>query len=1622
MSTLLYTLGRWSYRHPWRVLVAWLLLLGIAGGGALAFSKGTDNSFTIPGTEAQAGIEQLNRTFPQVSGTSAQIVLVAADGDSVRDEPYVTAIADAVADLAEIDGVLAVTGPFDEMVAGLVTDDDSAAIIRLQFDGAATEVPQESKDTLTASADALEAELPAGSQLALGGDLFSISVPGITVTELVGIVIALLVLMVTFRSFLVAGLPLATAIIGVGLSMALILLATVVASITSTTPLLALMLGLAVGIDYALFIVARHQDQVRAGIEPEESVARATGTAGSAVVFAGVTVLIALIGLGLAGIPFLTTMGIAASVSVAIAVAVAITLTPALLGFVKGRVVGRAPKQKRSSRTRGGGFASRWVTGVTRHPVITTVAVVVGLGVLAIPASSLALALPNAGVQAESSPARQSYDLTAEHFGPGFNGPLVMTGTIVTSTDPLGLMDDLAAEIEKIPGVAEIALATPNETADTGIIQIIPETAPDDPATADLVRELRAQHDRLLEEYGVDLTVTGFTAVGIDISDRLGAALLPFGIFVVGLSFILLMIVFRSIAVPITAALGYLLSVAAAFGAVAAVFEWGWFADALHIARTGPVISFMPIILMGVLFGLAMDYQVFLVSRMREDYVHASRARGGRADRATAISAIRSGFTSSARVVTAAALIMLAVFAAFVPEGDSSIKPIAFGLAAGIAIDAFLVRMTLIPAVMALLGEKAWWMPRWLDRVLPHFDIEGEAVERELALADWPEPATTAAVVGERVSLHADGGRSAGDVALFEDASFRLESGGTLIVTGEPRATRAFALVVSGRLAPTDGLLRVGGHLLPGRAAWVRAHVGLALLAGSDDRVGEVRRALGGRTGLVVIEGIDSLDAAERDQVAALLRDATAGRAGDDLGPLTVVATARSDGGALALVADAGRPAIDLARPSRRRLPHVLPLRRGTLMTLPLERSRSPRPITWLTLLGVLLLPVVIGGILVAALYNPAERLDNLSAAIVNEDDPVTIDGQLVPLGRQLTAGLVEGTDDLESNLDWTISNPEDAAAGLDDGTYAAVITIPQNFSAAATSTQPGSTPDRAMIEVQTPPDSLVVDDAITAQLAQAAASLMGDQLSKVYLENVLLGFTTLGEELGTASDGAVSLADGAAGASEGAMSLADGVAQLSGGATQLSTGLSQWSAGATEASAGLQTWAAGAQTLSGSTQQIADGIGQIGAGLAQAPQIPSEMIDVANQLAANTEQIKSQATDAAARLATLAAECVAQGAPQQVCDGISEASDRAADALPTVTQVIDQTGTIAAGVEGMSQLPALGQTLTGLSGNLNQVAGGMSGLAAGATQAADGVAQLASGAGELAAGGGALSSGAATAADGASQLADGVSQLADGTGELAGRPGHGIRDHPVLHRRRGERARERRRRSGGRRGRRQFAVRRLCRAAAGDACTVVRRPRHVRRASGGVAPRADLAHALGAAGASGLCPRGCDRRGAGPARGGGRAAGSVLRLGPVVGLRRSVHRRRRRVRRRQPGPCRRLRRSRSVGLGAGRRPRRGHRRRLDGTGRAVGHRRGPAHLTGLPRHGRCTDVGDRRRSSRRGTHRVGGALDRRDDRGRGPTPLDHCARAAEGIPSHRVNMTKRHRRPRTVAPVALRA
>ncbi|HZA71810.1 MAG TPA: MMPL family transporter [Propionibacteriaceae bacterium] len=810
VSSYLYGLGRWAFRRRAALLVTWLTVLAVLGGLAAVGGGEFDESFDLPGTESQVALDSLGRTFPQAGGTTAQVVVVVPEGESVRDAEARATIEQAAEDYEAIDQIDDAVSPFDEFARGVISDDNRAAIITLRFEAESGNITEATFDALAEQTAELSGQFP-GGQASVGGEAYSDNRPGLSLAEGIGVLIALVVLVITLGSLRAAGMPLFTAVLGVGITMALIFGATALTTISSTTPLLALMLGLAVGIDYALFITSRHRDQLRDGMAPEESVARAAATAGSAVVFAGLTVIIALCGLAVARIPFLTTMGVAAAIGVAIAVLIALTLLPALLGFggeqLRPRVRSRrAVRGKSSPRSRGevsprattGRVPRAWVRLVTKVPALTVILVVVGLGAMAYPAKDLQIALPSNGVANPGTPARVTYDLISEHFGDGYNGPLIVTATIVSTDDPLEVMDGIADEIRALPGVASVPLSTPNEDASTGIVQVIPENGPDAPETKALVRDLRALKPVILERYDVPIAVTGFTAVAIDVSDRLGGALLPFGVLVVGLSLVLLTMVFRSVAVPLKATIGYLLSVGAAFGVTAMVFEYGWFSDFFNVAQTAPVISFLPILLMGILFGLAMDYEVFLVSRIREEYVH----------RGDAHRAIEDGFAASSRVVVAAAVIMFSVFAAFVPDGEGPIKTIAFGLAVGVFLDAFVVRMTLVPAVLALLGRSAWWLPRWIDKRLPSFDVEGEALTHQLALADWPAPGDTHAVYAEDLAV--------GNARV----SLAVRPSEVAVIDG-PDAS-ALLLTLSGRMAIAEGRVKVAGLVLPEQAAAVR--------------------------------------------------------------------------------------------------------------------------------------------------------------------------------------------------------------------------------------------------------------------------------------------------------------------------------------------------------------------------------------------------------------------------------------------------------------------------------------------------------------------------------------------------------------------------------------------------------------------------------------------------------------------------------------------------------------------------------------------------------------------------------------------------------------------------------
>ncbi len=720
MATVLYRLGRFSHRARRLVVPAWLLVVVALGAASATLSGPTASSFSIPGTESQEAQDLLAERFADVGVDrgSARVVFVAEDGE-LTEPRHRHQIDGVLGELAAAPEVVEVTDPFR---SGLVSEDDTTAIAEVRYDVPGPEVDPVSLDALL---DIVGAGATADLTIEVGGDAVE-PLPEVG-AELAGLVVAAVVLVLTLGSLVAAGMPLATGITGVLLGVLGITAATGFIDLGATTPILALMLGLAVGIDYALFIVSRYRHELAAGHGPEEAAGRAVGTAGSAVVFAGLTVVIALAGLSVVGIGLLTEMGVAAAGTVAVTVVVALTLLPALLGFAGRRVLPRrqrvaedatAADPGRSERPTLGG---RWVDLVIRRPLATLTAAVAVVGVLALPALDLHLGLPDQGTYPEHTTQRQAYDAIADGFGPGFNGPLVVAVDAAGAVDPQQASAAVHAALDASDRVVLAAPPELNAAGDTAIIAVVPTTGPDTAGTEQLVDEIRTEVRAVGAQSGADVAVTGHTALLIDFNAMMAEALWVYLAVVIGLSLVLLTAVFRSVVVPIKATVGFLLSVGATFGALVAIFQWGWLAG-VGIQRTDAVVSLLPIFIIGVVFGLAMDYEVFLVTRMREEHVHG----------ADAVVAVRHGFRHGARVVAAAATIMISVFAGFVLGDAADIIQIGVALAVAVAVDAFVVRMTIVPAVMALLGERAWWLPRWLDRLLPDLDVEGERLRREL--------------------------------------------------------------------------------------------------------------------------------------------------------------------------------------------------------------------------------------------------------------------------------------------------------------------------------------------------------------------------------------------------------------------------------------------------------------------------------------------------------------------------------------------------------------------------------------------------------------------------------------------------------------------------------------------------------------------------------------------------------------------------------------------------------------------------------------------------------------------------------------------------------------------------
>ncbi|MCX4700111.1 MMPL family transporter [Streptomyces sp. NBC_01352] len=728
MATFLYKLGRLAFRRRHFVALIWVALLTLAGVGAASAPAPGTTSFSIPGTEAQKAFDLLEQRFPGASadGGTGRIVFKAPDGEKMTDADNKATVAKTVKELSDGSEVVSVTDPF---TTNAVSKDGTVAYTSVKYDAPGMELKDTTRDALEAAGDEARAT---GLTVDIGGDALQAAAEPGAIGEVVGLAIAAVVLVITLGSLVAAGLPLLTAIIGVGIGVSTITALANALDLGDTTSTLALMIGLAVGIDYALFIVSRYRGELAEGRDREEAAGRATGTAGSAVVFAGLTVVIALAGLSVVGVPMLTKMGLAAAGTVVVSVLIALTLIPALLGYAGKKVRPSGEKRKR----RGGdtseapeksaaqakpGLGVRWASFVIRRPVAVLLLGVVGLGAIAVPASQLELGLPDDGSQPTSTTQRRAYDLLSEGFGPGFNGPLMIVVDAKNSDDPKAAATTVTDGIKGLKDVVTVTPATFNKAGDTATITVIPDSKPSSVQTEDLVHAIRDQGADVKADTGARVLVTGTTAMNIDFSQKLTDALVPYLALVVGLAFLLLIVVFRSILVPLKAALGFLLSVLAALGAVVAVFQWGWLAGLIGVEETGPIMSMMPIFMVGVVFGLAMDYEVFLVTRMREAYVHGESPS----------QAIVTGFRHSARVVAAAAVIMMAVFGGFISSSESMIKMIGFGLAIAVFFDAFVVRMAIVPAVLALLGKKAWWLPRWLDRALPNVDVEGEGLRTQ---------------------------------------------------------------------------------------------------------------------------------------------------------------------------------------------------------------------------------------------------------------------------------------------------------------------------------------------------------------------------------------------------------------------------------------------------------------------------------------------------------------------------------------------------------------------------------------------------------------------------------------------------------------------------------------------------------------------------------------------------------------------------------------------------------------------------------------------------------------------------------------------------------------------------
>ena len=705
-------IARWCYRHRFVVIAAWVVVLFGLGALSQAVKSDYNNSFSLPGTGSTAAQQLLARAVPAQAGDSDTIVWQ-VDHGTVRDPAVAARMTAMLRQVATMPEVAAVVGPYGPRGAAQVSRDGRTAYATVDF---ARQANALAKADVTRVIDAAKAVRAPGLDVQLGGQAIETTEQApLSTSSTVGVLAAAVVLFIAFGSLLAMLLPLVTAIAGVGGGLMAITPLTHAMNVVDFAPILGALIGLGVGIDYALFIVTRHRRGLQAGLTPEEAAVKAIDTSGRAVLFAGSTVCIALLGILVLGVSFLNGLAVASALTVVFTVLAAVTLLPALLGVFGMRVLSRRQRRRLAAGAPAPGSAglwARWSGTVERRPAVFAVTAAAVMAVLAIPVLSLRLGSSDQGNDPSATTTRHAYDLLAEGFGPGFNGPLLLVAQTHSAAD-LAALRTLEA---RLPQVADVTSVTPlAATGGTEVIQVTPATSPEAKATSDLITTLRTETIPAAES-GTTLRVYvgGVTATFADFATVVNAKLPWFILAIIGLSFLLLVVAFRSLLIPATAAVMNLLAAAASFGVLTAFFQWGWGTNAFGLGQAGPVEAFLPVVTLAILFGLSMDYQVFLVSRMNEEWVHGRRNSV----------AVRTGQVETGRVITAAATIMICVFLTFSFMGSRDVAEFGIGLAAAVALDAFILRTVLVPAAMHLFDNANWWLPRWLDRRLPHLAIE----------------------------------------------------------------------------------------------------------------------------------------------------------------------------------------------------------------------------------------------------------------------------------------------------------------------------------------------------------------------------------------------------------------------------------------------------------------------------------------------------------------------------------------------------------------------------------------------------------------------------------------------------------------------------------------------------------------------------------------------------------------------------------------------------------------------------------------------------------------------------------------------------------------------------------